>query len=244
MPTTFTDAPDDTGQVPRSPSGDRPAVPGEVLAPDIGRDGGTMQDPPALRRLLALDLTPTSVERAERVEDRARRMLGGAPVRRAARLGYQPGLDGLRALSVIAVILYHAGFPWIHGGWVGVEVFFVVSGFLITSLLLDERERSGGTDLRVFWLRRARRLLPALAVMLAAVAAVTLAIGSAGQRAGLRRDLPWAVGYLGNWGQIVGDVPYYAGDPPLLRHLWSLAIEEQFYLLWPLALHRSSPAPA
>ena len=72
--------------------------------------------------------------------------------------------------------------------------------------------------------------------MLAAVAAVTLAIGSAAQRAGLRRDLPWAVGYLGNWGQIVGGVPYYAGDPPLLRHLWSLAIEEQFYLLWPLAL--------
>ena len=136
---------------------------------------------------------------------------------------------------MIAVILYHAGFPWIRGGWVGVEVFFVVSGFLITSLLLDERERSGRTDLGAFWLRRARRLLPALAVMLAAVAAVTLAIGSAAQRGELRRDLPWAIGYLGNWGQIVGDVPYYAGDPPLLRHLWSLAIEEQFYLVWPLA---------
>ena len=98
MPTTFTDAPDDTGPVPRSPSGDRAAVPGEVLAPEIGRDGGTTHDPPALRRLLALDLTPTSVERAERVEDRARRMLGGGPARPAARFGYQPGLDGLRAL--------------------------------------------------------------------------------------------------------------------------------------------------
>ena len=151
------------------------------------------------------------------------------------RFGYEPGLDGLRALSVVAVICYHAGFAWMHGGWIGVEVFFVVSGFLITSLLLDEHEASFHTDLGRFWLRRARRLLPALAVVLAAVAVVTLAVGSAEQRGGVRRDLPWALGYLGNWGQIVGDVPYYAGDPPLLRHLWSLAIEEQFYLLWPLA---------
>ena len=158
------------------------------------------------------------------------------PARAARRrFGYEPGLDGLRALSVVAVICYHAGFAWMHGGWIGVEVFFVVSGFLITSLLLDERERAGHTDLGRFWLRRARRLLPALAVVLAVVAVVTLAVGSAEQRGGVRRDLPWALGYLGNWGQIVGDVPYYAGDPPLLRHLWSLAIEEQFYLLWPLA---------
>ncbi len=141
----------------------------------------------------------------------------------------------MRALSVVAVICYHAGFSWMHGGWIGVEVFFVVSGFLITSLLLDEREASGSSDLGRFWLRRARRLLPALAVVLATVAVATLAVGSAAERGDVRRDLPWALGYLGNWGQIVGDVPYYAGDPPLLRHLWSLAIEEQFYLLWPLA---------
>ena len=153
----------------------------------------------------------------------------------ARRFGYEPGLDGLRALSVVAVICYHAGFSWMRGGWIGVEVFFVVSGFLITSLLLDEREASGRSDLGRFWLRRARRLLPALAVVLATVAVVTLAVGSAAERGDMRRDLPWALGYLGNWGQIVGDVPYYAGDPPLLRHLWSLAIEEQFYLLWPLA---------
>jgi peptidoglycan/LPS O-acetylase OafA/YrhL len=159
----------------------------------------------------------------------------GPQVRVSRRFRYQPGLDGLRALSVVAVICYHAGFSWMRGGWIGVEVFFVVSGFLITSLLLDEREVSGHTDLGRFWLRRARRLLPALAVVLAAVAVVTLAVGSAAERGGVRRDLPWAIGYLGNWGQIVGEVPYYAGDPPLLRHLWSLAIEEQFYLLWPLA---------
>ena len=157
------------------------------------------------------------------------------PPARRRRFGYEPGLDGLRALSVVAVICYHAGFSWMRGGWIGVEVFFVVSGFLITSLLLDEREVSGRPDLGQFWLRRARRLLPALAVVLATVAVVTLAVGSAAERGDVRRDLPWALGYLGNWGQIVGDVPYYAGDPPLLRHLWSLAIEEQFYLLWPLA---------
>ena len=151
------------------------------------------------------------------------------------RLGYQPGLDGLRGLSVLAVIGYHAGFGWLRGGWIGVEVFFVVSGFLITSLLVEEREATGRIDLRQFWLRRARRLLPALVVMLAVVAVVTLVVGSAAERAGVRRDLPWALAYVSNWGQIAGDVPYFAADPPVLRHLWSLAIEEQFYLVWPLA---------
>jgi peptidoglycan/LPS O-acetylase OafA/YrhL len=149
-------------------------------------------------------------------------------------LGYEPGLDGLRALSVIAVICYHAGFGWMLGGWIGVEVFFVISGFLITSLLIDERERTGRIRLGEFWRRRARRLLPALFVMLAVVAAVTLAVGTAADRAGMRRDLPWAIFYLGNWGQIVGGIPYYASDPPILRHLWSLAIEEQYYLVWPV----------
>ena len=109
-----------------------------------------------------------------------------------------------------------------------------MSGFLITTLLLEERERTGRIDLGQFWVRRARRLLPALVVMLVVVAAVTLVVGSAAQRRELRRDLPWSIVYLGNWGQIVGGIPYYAADPPLLRHLWSLAIEEQFYLVWPL----------
>lgn len=161
--------------------------------------------------------------------------------------GYQPALDGLRALSVVAVILYHAGFTWMTGGFFGVEVFFVVSGFLITSLLLEERDRSrraqpdgglrprtAGIDLRQFWLRRARRLLPALAVVLVAVSLWAMVGGDAAQRSQLRRDLPWAVFYAGNWGQVLGDVPYYSADPPLLRHLWSLAVEEQWYLVWPL----------
>ena len=147
---------------------------------------------------------------------------------------YEPALDGLRALSVIAVICYHAGFTWMHGGFVGVEVFFVVSGYLITALLLDERDRSRRTNLPQFWLRRARRLLPALFMMLMVTAVWAMIAGRAAERAQLRRDLPWAIFYAGNWGQIIGGVPYWSADPPLLRHLWSLGVEEQWYLLWPL----------
>ena len=150
------------------------------------------------------------------------------------RMGYQPSLDGLRALSVGIVLLYHAGFSWMHGGFFGVEVFFVVSGFLITSLLLEEHDRFGSVSFRGFWTRRARRLLPALFAVLVAVAVWAAFAGSAEQQSQLRRDIPWSVFYVGNWGQILGDVPYFAGEPPLLRHLWSLAVEEQWYLIWPL----------
>ena len=151
-------------------------------------------------------------------------------------MGYQPGLDGLRAISVIAVIFYHAGFAWMHGGFFGVEVFFVVSGFLITSLLIEERGRTGGVSLKQFWLRRIRRLFPALFTMLVVISTWTALFGSAEQTSQMRRDLPWSIFYVANWGQVVGDIPYFqAGDPPLLRHLWSLAVEEQWYLLWPLA---------
>ena len=149
-------------------------------------------------------------------------------------MGYQPSLDGLRALSVGVVLLYHAGFSWMHGGFFGVEVFFVVSGFLITSLLLDERDRNGQVSFGQFWLRRARRLFPALYAVLLAVAVWAALAGSAEQQTQVRRDIPWSVFYVNNWGQILGDVPYFSGEPPLLRHLWSLAVEEQWYLLWPL----------
>ena len=152
----------------------------------------------------------------------------------APRLGYQPSLDGLRAVSVIAVLFYHAGFSWMHGGFFGVEVFFVVSGFLITSLLLDEQERSGGVSFRGFWQRRARRLFPALGAVLVAVMVWTALAGTAEQVSQVRRDVPWAVFYVSNWGQILGDVPYFSGEPPLLRHLWSLGVEEQWYVIWPL----------
>lgn len=92
------------------------------------------------------------------------------------KLGYQPSLDGLRAVSVAAVILYHAGIGWIPGGFLGVEVFFVVSGFLITSLLLEERRHTGRIDLKHFWVRRARRLLPALYALLVVVVVAALVI--------------------------------------------------------------------
>lgn len=158
---------------------------------------------------------------------------GDAPVAFPA-MGYQPSLDGLRALSVVVVLLYHAGFSWMHGGFFGVEVFFVVSGFLITSLLLDEHGRNGAVSFRQFWLRRARRLFPALYAVLLAVAVWTALAGSAEQQSQVRRDIVWSVFYVNNWGQILGNVPYFAGEPPLLRHLWSLAVEEQWYLIWPL----------
>lgn len=157
------------------------------------------------------------------------------PTRARASMGYQPGLDGLRAISVIAVIFYHAGFSWMHGGFFGVEVFFVVSGFLITTLLIEERAKTGTVSLRQFWIRRVRRLFPALFAMLLAVSTWTALFGSDEQTARLKRDLPWSVFYVNNWGQIVGKVPYFQpGDPPLLRHLWSLAVEEQWYVIWPL----------
>ena len=180
-------------------------------------------DPPALGRLAELDRrwVPSGTVEFD--------------VTRPNKMGYQPGLDGLRAISVIAVILYHAGLPWMQGGFFGVEVFFVVSGYLITSLLLDERAQNNRVSLGQFWLRRARRLLPALFTMLVAVALWASLFGTAEQQSTLKRDLPWSILYVSNWGQILGKAPYFASvDPPLLRHLWSLAVEEQWYLIWPL----------
>jgi len=149
-------------------------------------------------------------------------------------MGYQPGLDGLRAISVVAVILYHAGFTWMHGGFLGVEVFFVVSGYLITSLLLEEKEHNGVVRLRQFWLRRARRLLPALFSVLIAVGIWVSLFGTAQQQSDLHRDYLPGIFYFANWGQIIGGAQYFGNFSPL-RHLWSLAVEEQWYLLWPIA---------
>ncbi|WP_160425276.1 acyltransferase family protein, partial [Agromyces seonyuensis] len=146
------------------------------------------------------------------------------------------GLDGLRALAVLAVIAYHAVPAAVPGGFAGVDVFFVISGFLITRLLLAERDATGGMRVLRFWMRRARRLLPALAVLVVVVATVAGLIGG-DVTVGLGRQLFGGVTFSSNWGAIAADASYFgasAAEP--FRHLWSLAVEEQFYLAWPLIL--------
>lgn len=157
------------------------------------------------------------------------------PVEGAQR--YMPGLDGLRAIAVLAVIAYHLELGWARGGLLGVAVFFTLSGYLITDLLLGQRESSGRLRLANFWIRRARRLLPAVFLMLAVVVAwVTLVDPS--RMADLRWEVAAAILYVSNWWNIFENASYFAqyGPPSPLKHLWSLAIEEQFYLLWPWLL--------
>jgi peptidoglycan/LPS O-acetylase OafA/YrhL len=148
-----------------------------------------------------------------------------------------PGLDGVRALAVLVVMAFHEGMRGIPGGFLGVDVFFVLSGYLITDLLVAQRARRGRLDRRGFWTRRARRLLPALAVVLVTVAAA-VAVAEPAQLDALRPALAPAVTYSSNWYEAYHHVSYFAsfGPPPPLQHLWSLAIEEQFYLAWPLIL--------
>lgn len=152
------------------------------------------------------------------------------------RSGYIPGLDGLRALAVVAVLVFHADPSWLPGGYLGVEVFFVLSGFLITTLLLREWRQTGSISLAAFWGRRARRLSPALFVLLVATLTFAL-VFEADEVVRLREDTLAALAYATNWYLVFGDQPYFAAveRPSLLQHLWSLAVEEQFYLLWPLA---------
>ena len=152
-------------------------------------------------------------------------------------LPYVGGLDGLRAFAVVAVLLYHAGVAAVPGGFLGVDVFFVLSGYLITSLLLAERERTGRIDLLRFWARRARRLLPA-AVLVVVASVAAIAILHPREAGPLRGDAIASLFYVNNWHQILAERSYFDAfeRPSLLQHLWSLAVEEQFYLLWPLAL--------
>ncbi len=148
-----------------------------------------------------------------------------------------PGLDGIRAIAVLCVIAYHVNIPWARGGMLGVGVFFTLSGYLITDLLLGHWRRHRSLGLGLFWLRRARRLLPALFLMLALVS-VYVALFDASQLAQVRRQVVTAALYVGNWSTIAQHGSYFArfAAPLPLDHLWSLAIEEQFYLLWPWLL--------
>jgi peptidoglycan/LPS O-acetylase OafA/YrhL len=153
-----------------------------------------------------------------------------------SRLPYLPGIDALRAIAVLAVFLYHAGVGWMPGGFLGVDVFFVISGYLITSLLLSERRRTGRVRLGQFWLRRARRLLPAVGVLIA-VTMIVAAIVEPDRLTELRGDAISSLAYIANWHFIFEHQSYFDQfqRPSLFRHLWSLSVEEQFYLFWPLA---------
>ena len=153
-----------------------------------------------------------------------------------SRVPYLPGLDGLRAIAVIAVMVYHANHTWLHGGFLGVEVFFVISGYLITLLLIAEHERNDRVDLGQFWLRRFRRLLPALLVMMAGLA-VYVAVFFRKAQGRVRGDFVGGIGYVSNWYQVWVGAGYTQAEAfAPLRHLWSLAVEEQFYLVWPLVM--------
>ena len=160
------------------------------------------------------------------------RRLGG--VDRGPRLAHRPALDGLRGAAVLSVLLYHTGV--LRGGWIGVDTFFVLSGYLITSLLLAEHDRTGGIALKAFWGRRARRLLPALFLLLAGVGLFAALVATAEARSVIRQDLWGALTYGSNWLDIVRGSGYWQTftQPSPLAHVWSLAIEEQFYVVWPL----------
>jgi peptidoglycan/LPS O-acetylase OafA/YrhL len=150
---------------------------------------------------------------------------------------YIPAIDGLRAIAVMAVLFYHLGFNWIPGGFLGVDLFFVISGYVITRLLLDSIERSGGLDLRAFYLARLRRLLPALVFMLITTA-IAVGIWAPDTIKRFLIDTPFALTGSMNWWLVGRHLDYFEaiGRPSLLQHTWSLAVEAQFYLVWPLIL--------
>ncbi len=158
----------------------------------------------------------------------------GEKAKRAASLPYMPGVDGLRAIAVIAVIAYHSEFKNVPGGFLGVEIFFVISGYLITALLLGEYQQGKRIDLRNFWERRARRLLPALFAYVGG--ATALAYATANDVIPTRGEIVSTLGYVYNWFGIFQNISYTQvfERKNFFHHLWSLAVEEQFYLLWPL----------
>jgi peptidoglycan/LPS O-acetylase OafA/YrhL len=150
---------------------------------------------------------------------------------------YIPAIDGLRAVAVIAVMLYHLGFNWIPGGFLGVDLFFVISGYVITRLLLDSIQRSGGLDLRAFYMARIRRLLPPLVFMIITTV-IFVGLWAPDTMRRFLGDTPFALFGGMNWWLVFRQTDYFEaiGRPPLLQHTWSLGVEAQFYLVWPLIL--------
>jgi peptidoglycan/LPS O-acetylase OafA/YrhL len=153
-----------------------------------------------------------------------------------ARFGYQPALDGLRAVAVLGVLFYHGLVSWWRGGFLGVDVFFTLSGYLITTLLLMERDATSRIDLKGFWIRRARRLLPALFLVTAFVAAYGAFFAEPLELSSLRADSIASLFYVANWRFIFSGQSYFSAllAPSPVKHTWSLAIEEQWYLFWPI----------
>ena len=160
------------------------------------------------------------------------------PSRSPTGLVHEPALDGLRGAAVVGVVVFHL--ERLQGGFLGVDLFFVLSGFLITSLLLSEARRAGGAGIALgqFWARRARRLLPALWLVLVGVAVLLLVYTPEEERARLRGDALGTLGYVANWERLSSKATYWDmfSQPAPLEHMWSLAIEEQFYVLWPLVI--------
>lgn len=169
-----------------------------------------------------------------------------APTRPKSR--YIPALDGLRTLAVVAVVLYHLNLTWAQGGLLGVTIFFVLSGYLITHLLLNEIAKTGRIDLKSFWIRRIRRLFPAVVTVVVVTCALCTVFNHV-MLTKMRPDILPSLLFFNNWWQIMQDVSYFnaLGDPSPLTHFWSLAIEEQFYLIWPpllfamVSMHVSKP---
>ncbi|MBA3282256.1 MAG: acyltransferase, partial [Acidimicrobiia bacterium] len=203
----------------------RPARPGrEFRATALGQPVPSVATEMRARRQVPLGSS----------EPEDRQALSHGTVPQAPR--YLPGLDGLRAVAVAAVVAYHLG--ELPGGFLGVDVFFVISGFLITRLLLAEHERTGRIAIGAFWGRRFRRLLPALLVLLVAVALASRAELPGWRLTEIRNDAFGALAYVANWRFVLSGESYFTKGvgPSPLRHTWSLAIEEQFYLLWPLVV--------
>ncbi len=226
----------------RPPPAEVPALPdpGESLDPSTPAEPATPPDAATSPEpVVRPDPSPSAettwllpgAERALRRRRRRTVVLRGRPVE----LGYVPALDGLRAIAVFGVMLYHGGVPICGGGFMGVNVFFVLSGFLITSLLLGEWRERAALRLGQFWARRARRLLPALLFMLLGVAVLAIVLASPGQYPGLRLDSLATLFYVANWHLVMGGSNYFAlaSQPSPLAHMWSLSIEEQFYIVWP-----------
>jgi len=148
-----------------------------------------------------------------------------------------PAIDGLRALAVFAVVLYHLGIAWIPGGFLGVDLFFVISGYVITRLILDSIESANGLDIKEFYAARVRRLFPGLVVLLI-VTAIAIALFAPDAIRRFVNDVPFVLSGTNNWHLVALHQDYFQaiGRPPLLQHTWSLAVEFQFYLIWPIIL--------